>query len=272
MGLFIIKWITMEQTFQSFQPTILEPGLRRAGLLLESTTPSEVLRNIVHSYLQIRAEASTPYPVMPDGTQSIFFSIEGAMIGGAQSQLRNIPILSAGDYFGIRFYPGALRHFFNLQLIDITDQYVDDHYFSCQEFSRLSDRLYDSETFLERTNLCEQWLLQRYHPQSLPQLDHALHLIYQTFGNIKINQLAEYVGWSHRHLNRLFLQHTGLNTKTFCNIIRIQHASRQLYLSPKSSLSPMFELGFFDQSHLIKEFRKYLLASPGEFLSHLNAR
>lgn len=31
-------------------------------------------------------------------------------------------IQQSGDYFGIRFYPGALRHFFNLDLSEITGQ------------------------------------------------------------------------------------------------------------------------------------------------------
>lgn len=255
----------MNELFRSFQPTITESGLKNFGLSLECSPPCDVLREVVHSYLQVRAEKPTPYPVMPDGTQSIFISPYGSMIGGAQSQACDVQMLETGDYFGIRFYPGALRYFFDLNLSEITDQFVDETYFPCRDFGDLHNSIYRYKNFHERAEVCEKWLLQHYKPQSGTQFDQALFLIYQSFGNARISHLADSVGWSSRHLNRLFRFHTGLNTKTFSKIIRIQHACRQLYIMPSGSLKPVLELGFFDQSHLIRDFRKCLLSNPGVF-------
>ncbi len=251
--------------FSSFQPTITPLGQLQFGLSVKSSLPCNTLRGVVHSYLQISVDKPILYPVMPDGTQSIFISPHCSIIGGNQSQLRDMPITEAGEYFGIRFYPGALRHFFSLNLVDITDQYVDEAYFPCLNFADLHHNIYRYQGFTERANVCEKWLLQHYKPQALLPFDHALSLIYQAAGNVKIAYLAEETGRSSRHLNRLFLKYTGLNTKTFSKIIRLQQASRLLCATLKGSSDTALDSGFFDQSHLIKDFQQHLLLTPSEF-------
>jgi AraC-like DNA-binding protein len=256
------------ELFGSFQPTITQSGLFNFGLSLQSSTPCFALKGIVHSYLQIRAEKPTPYPVLPDGTQSIFISPHGSIIGGAQNQTRNMQILEAGEYFGVRFYSGALRHFFNLDLSEITDQFVSNDYFPDKGFSDLYQLIYQEMNYHQRAKICENWLLLNYQPQQKSLFDQALHLIYQSSGNIKINELATNVAWSSRHLNRLFQLYTGLSTKTFTKIIRLQHICKELYLTPHKPLNSALELGYFDQSHLIKDFRTHLLSKPSDFSSH----
>jgi len=235
----------------------------RFGLSLEQLPACAALGHIVHSYLQVTASHPTPYPVMPDGTQAVFISPYGAMIGGAQSRACDVQMLHAGDYFGIRFYPGTLRHFFSLDLSEITDQFADYKYLPSQDFGDLHNRLYRSSRFSERAEICEQWLLRHYKPQTLTPFDHALSLIYQSFGSIKVSQLAGEVGWSSRHLNRLFRQYTGLSTKTFAQTVRIQYVCRQLFVAPGNSLNTAHDLGFFDQPHLLNDYKKRLLSSPG---------
>jgi hypothetical protein len=125
----------MNELFRPFQSTITRSGLANFSLSLECSAPCAALRGIVHSYLQIRAARATPYPVLPDGTQSIFIFPHGTIIGDAQVQTCDIQILDAGEYFDIWFYAGALRHFFNLDLSDITDQFVGNDYLPCRYFS-----------------------------------------------------------------------------------------------------------------------------------------
>jgi len=261
----------MNELFKSFQPTLTESGLKRFDLSLQHSPASKILKGIVHSYLQISTEKPTPYPIIPDGAQAIFISPHGSRISGAQSQARDIQILQAGDYFGIRFYPGALRYFFDLNLFEITDQIVDNQYFPCQQFAELHHNIYQYPNFHQRAHICEQWLLRQLKSRPATQFDQALTLIYQSLGNIKINQLATRVGWSSRHLNRRFRLHTGLSTKTFAQVIRMQHVCRHLYITPGDSLITALELGFFDQSHLIKDYKKHLLSNPSLFLERFRS-
>jgi AraC-like DNA-binding protein len=257
----------MQELYKPFQPLLTQAGLERFDLSLQQSPACNILKRAVHSYLQISTTKPTPYPMIPDGTQAIFISSERSMIGGTQTQATEIQILKPGEYFGIRFYPGALRYFFNLSLFEITDQFADSRYFPCREFGKLHHNIYEYQSFKKRAEVCEHWLLKHFNQHPLTQFDHALSLIYQSLGNIKVSQLSELVGWSSRHLNRLFHHHTGLNTKTFAQTIRIQNVCKQLYTTPADTLSAGIELGFFDQSHLIKEFNKRLLSNPSTFFN-----
>lgn len=255
----------MKEFYFPFQPILTDFALKRFGLSLEQVSACPALKGVIHAYLQIRTSKPTPYPVIPDGTQAIFISPCRSMIGGAQSQATDLELLQPGEYFGIWFYPGALRHFFELNLAEITNQYVDHQYFPCRKFAQLHNEIYRYQHFPQRARVCELWLLHHLKSQTTTLFDQALSLIYQSSGNLKIDTLATRLGWSSRHLNRLFRYQTGLSTKQFSQTIRLQHACRQLYLTPHSSLQTASDLGFYDQAHLLREYKTRLLLNPRQF-------
>lgn len=179
---------------------------------------------------------------------------------------RDIRLLLPGDYFGIWFCPAALRHFFNLNLSEISGQIVDSKYFGCRRFSQLHDQIYSCNDFSESVSVCEIWLLENYSRKLIPQFDKALSLIYQSSGNERIENVADRVGWSSRHLNRQFLQHIGLSTKAFSNVIRAQNVCKQLYCQVADPINNSIDFGYYDQAHLIKEFKKHFKSPPSRFI------
>lgn len=266
------RWWQMHivnSNYRPFQPTVSHQGQKRFGLSVQEQAACQRLSGIVHSYLQVDANGPTPYPVIPDGTQAIFISPVGSKIGGALTQVRDIQIMQAGGYFGIRFYPAALRHFFKLDLSEITNQFAPSDYLPCTYFDDLHLRIYQTNHFEQRAQLCEQWLLSRFAPQSSRRIDDALSLVYQSLGNIRVSNLAKQLGVTTRHLNRLFSLHTGLNTKAFIQTIRIQQACRLGYDASLNVQDMIYKLGYVDQSHLIKDFNKHLKTNPSLFFQQL---
>ncbi len=261
----------MVPSYVPFQPTLTEAGLSLRGLNLKLTQSCAQLSKHVFAYLQIEAEKSTPYPVMPDGTQALFLSPHGVMVSGPQSMVREIPILAAGTYFGIWFYPGSFRLFFDLDVSDMRDQLLDGSILVGNGIGELHDRIYSQSRFRDRATVCDQWLLKQNQPQSTPQLEFALDLIYRSRGGIRIGQLAKDVGYSSRHLNRLFQHHVGFGPKVFAQAIRVQHACRSLFQSASKTVDIAMDLGFVDQSHLINEFRKRLLSTPQAFMGRFGS-
>lgn len=261
----------MIELYRPFQPTITRVGLAHLGLTLKRAPVCNLLNGVVHSYLQISTDKPTPYPILPDGTQAVFMSANGSMLGGALTHASAVHILQPGEYFGIQFHPGALRYFFDLNLAEITDQFIDSRDIPCRVFAELHKPIYDSHCFGRRTQICEQWLLRYYKPRPVIPFDHALSAIYRSHGSIRVGSLANMVGWSTRHLNRMFKHHTGLNTKSFSQIIRVQQVCRRLHTKPNESLKTALDLGFFDQSHLIKDFNKYFLSNPSLFFEQIRS-
>ncbi len=257
----------MKNIYRPFQPTLTQEGLGKLGLTLEHVEPSGPLKGIVRAYLQIRCEHPTPYPVMPDGTQAIYMSPLGSMVGGAQTASKNIQLLQPGEYFGVWFFPAALRHFFTLDLSEIVDQIVGSEYLGCKPFNGLHEQVYRCKDFLQRAEVCEQWLMDNYSLTLAPQFDDALSIIYQSSGNERIGCIAKRIGWSSRHLNRFFLQHTGVGTKAFSNIVRAQSVCRELFFRESEVKNGSVEFGYYDQAHLIKSFQKHFKSSPSQFMS-----
>lgn len=255
----------MNNLYVPFQPTLTDIGLKHLGLTLTRIPASTALSGAVDCYLQINATRPTLYPIIPDGMQAVFMSPAGSILNTARSTASALHIPAAGEYFGIWFKPGGLRHFVSADMAEFKDQFVGADLFLWRGLVSLHETIYRYAGFLERAAVCEQWLLTRYNKLRPNPFDHALRLIYQSCGNTRISRLSDSIGWSSRHLNRVFRQHTGLSTIQFAQIVRMQNACKQLFVAGSHSSNTVDDLGFFDQSHLIKDWRKLLRASPGEF-------
>lgn len=253
----------MSRLYQPFQPLLTAEGRKTFGLCVKEHAPCARLSGVVHSYLQVNVAKPTPYPMIPDGTQAIFISLDSLQIGGAQSQAAELQLRRPGDYLGIRFYPGALRHFFSLDLAEITNRFISGDDIRRVSLADLGHQAYRHTDFHQRARVCEAWLLRHFMPRPPNTLDRAMNLIYQFRGNLDVALLRQKLGVSERHLRRLFQQGTGLSTKAFAQIVRIQCACKLLLQNPAASMQVAGNLGFFDQAHLLKEYKQRLLANPG---------
>jgi len=96
--------------------------------------------------------------------------------------------------------------------------------------------------------------------------DAAARIITVRAGNVSIADLAKSHGLSRHQFARRFMAATGVPPKLFARIARFQALVPALLatdVSRWSSLSP--GLGFYDQAHMINEFRTLAGASPTIF-------
>lgn len=242
-----------------FQPTLTTNGLSHFGLSMEMQQPSAALSDSILAFLQVTVDRPTPYPMIPDGTNALFFSPHGGLVGGTQTAILEMQFLLPGDYFGIWFKAGALRRLFDVDLSEIVHTVEKDDFLSNKSFLYLNERLYEKSTFLERVQLCESLMISSLS-QEIPQAFHyAVQRIYQSSGNLTISELSKNIGLSSRQLNRQFLLNIGLSTKSFAQIIRTQALLRGCYENKLSIFHRGLDLGFYDQSHLSKSLSQHRL-------------
>lgn len=270
MDLNIIRAMNIH-CYDPFQPILSESGLVRFGLTMQEHAACPELKNIVHSYLQISAKEPVSYAIIPDGTQAVFISRHATILGGAHLKASDIQIPEAGDYFGIRLYPAALKNFFNLDISEISDPFIDGKLFPSEDFGTLHENIFMCSSFEKRVSVCENWLLKNKIIHKDSCFDNALELIYKSLGNIKIDELSKNIGWSSRHLNRMFKRHTGLSTKSFTQIIRLQFACKNIFESENNLIEDAINFGYFDQAHLLNNFKKFLQESPNYYLSQFRS-
>lgn len=114
-----------------------------------------------------------------------------------------------------------------------------------------------------------------------PHLDRAWDRLAGSAGRIGIGALAGELGWSRRHLAARFRRELGLGPKTTARLLRFQRASATLGRQGAVSAPPdpagpaddrtgpadgwaelAVRWGYYDQSHLIREFREFTGTTP----------
>ena len=91
-------------------------------------------------------------------------------------------------------------------------------------------------------------------------------------GILKIKELENYTGFSERYLRNIFNENLGLAPKQFIQLYRFQITVQKMYQYNSSQLKKLIndEL-FYDESHLYKNFRKYVNMTPKEYALILKA-
>lgn len=93
------------------------------------------------------------------------------------------------------------------------------------------------------------------------------NIIYSNNGLVKIAESANAVYWSRRQINRYFQQWFGISMKEYCQILRYRSTFDQLN---KGELYP--QIKYADQSHFIREVKKYSSTTPKRLFRNKNGR
>jgi AraC-like DNA-binding protein len=85
-------------------------------------------------------------------------------------------------------------------------------------------------------------------------------------GSIPVNQVATAAHATVRTLERKFKQAAGYTVKDVSSVMRFEQVRNQLWINPDTNLAGLaHELGYTDQSHLSKEFKRYSGTTPAAF-------
>ena len=105
-----------------------------------------------------------------------------------------------------------------------------------------------------------------------PVIEAAITLIRQVRGDIRVKEINETLGVCKSTLEEKFNRHLGLSPKEFCKIEKINQflSNYQLHQDQMTLTQLTFKSGYYDQSHLIKEFRYFVDLSPRKFLKEAN--
>jgi AraC-like DNA-binding protein len=125
-----------------------------------------------------------------------------------------------------------------------------------------------------RFELLDTALGKRLHDGATPDtgVAWAFARLQRTRGRVAVSKLAEELGWSRRRLIARFHEEIGLPPKAVARLLRFEHA-RELGARPDrpSWAEIAFECGYYDQSHLINDFRAVTGRTPVTFFQDIAA-
>ncbi|MFD2720267.1 helix-turn-helix domain-containing protein [Hymenobacter monticola] len=88
-------------------------------------------------------------------------------------------------------------------------------------------------------------------------------------GTLPVSEVAAAAHATVRTLERKFKESSGHTVKDVSGLIRFEQVRNQLWLQPDASLAGLaHDLGYADQAHLSREFRRYSGTTPAAFARH----
>lgn len=132
---------------------------------------------------------------------------------------------------------------------------------------RLRERLLDTASVAARLDLVEDWLLDIcVSGRSVHPLVHwTLARIHQSGGRVRAEELAREAGCSRKYLGSVVSRTVGLPPKSLARIHRFQHALNRLGTT-RDWAELAADCGYYDQSHLIRDFQQFSGLAPAAFL------
>jgi len=132
----------------------------------------------------------------------------------------------------------------------------------------LQQGIADACTVSESIALVEDFFGRLVEGRSLaanPLVEASLQLIQKNNGLIAVGQLADGLGCHKRQLERQFMAAVGLSPKRYCNIVRAHTFLK--HLPEGASLTGYaYDSGYYDQAHLIREFKQITGLTPSQYL------
>ncbi len=140
----------------------------------------------------------------------------------------------------------------------------------------VQDQLRTATTWAARFALLDQLLCRRLVAATSgvagtpvrPEVVQAWHRTVSSGGRVAVHDLAREVACSPRHLSALFDREIGLSPKEAARVVRFDGARRRLAGGWGGSLADLAaQAGYYDQSHLNRDFRQLAGVSPAVWLA-----
>lgn len=174
--------------------------------------------------------------------------------------------------FSVSFRPLGASMFFNLSMGELFGCLVPARYLLKEHIDRLENSLSETADFNNKVRLVEEFLIERLtqkeHASGQKRLKESISLINKNKGIVEVDVLASSACWSRKQYERNFQEIVGTSPKQFMRTVRFQHALHYKGQYPETKLAELaYECGFFDQSHMINEFRDLSGVTPKQYFA-----
>jgi AraC-like DNA-binding protein len=173
-----------------------------------------------------------------------------------------------GGVFGIKFRPGGFLPFLGRPLSDITDTVLPAEQLWGPPATALAERMTDAAGLDHRVALVEAFLRERW-PEPDPQVALVQRIVAALLHDRTIARVEDVTGMfgiNPRTLQRLFQRYVGVSPKWVLRRYRLHEAAAVLARERHRPWAEVAaELGYFDQSHFIRDFTAAIGMTPGAY-------
>jgi AraC-like DNA-binding protein len=233
--------------------------------------PSSRFASHIECFWSHRSEKPVPrFRVLPDGCSDIIFEQPARRYGGlvavgTMTSTHSFALPSRQFTFGVRFRPAMGSRFLRVRASEIVDASIPlANLWAGAATRRLLEQMSESDSPHECVARIEAALGEA---PPLDPVEKAIAWLTQSHGQCPVEDLADAAGLSPRQFRRVCLERTGLSPKRLARILRFRRAVAHAGASHRRGWAEVaLECGYYDQAHLINEFREFTGTPPGEYV------
>ncbi|MFT3704468.1 MAG: helix-turn-helix domain-containing protein [Agriterribacter sp.] len=175
----------------------------------------------------------------------------------------------ATETIGIEFNPQGAYRFFHFSLND-----VQNHIYSLTDVlgkmgKQLVEQVNNRISAQQKIIALQQFLLKQLSSQQEDVIfEYCIQRIQSSKGMVTVKELEKKSGYSSRWLNMKFNDRLGISPKNLSSIVRFRECYQLLINGNEKSFS-LYEL-YYDQSHFIKDFKRFTGLPPARFEKQIN--
>ncbi|MFD0961495.1 DUF6597 domain-containing transcriptional factor [Paenibacillus chungangensis] len=266
----------MTVLFRPVQSPTMHSEIQLPGYSYREYRPSGRLAAYVACYWSVDFDPRSgmqSHRIIPDGCVDIIVdrtassSSGAAFAAGLMTTYHVLDFAEEQSSFGIRMFLESARSLLRIPVSELTGGRVYLEELWGMEGRAAAERLLLASDVPELIELAERLLtarLSRWEASATPGLvQHGLYYMYDANGALSLSELADKLGYSERHLRRVFEQELGVGLKELVNIIRFQSLLRGLRDDAYASYAELaVQYGYYDQSHMTGAFKRYYGKTP----------
>jgi AraC-like DNA-binding protein len=210
------------------------------------------------------------FHVFPDGCSDIIFEqpardYGGLAIVGTMTRAQAFDIPGRHLTFGVRFRPGMAARLLRVPGSVAVDQSIPlSNAWQAPAVRDLLDQLASSRSPRDAIARFEASLAD---PAPLDRVEKSLAWLAECGGQVSMDALADAASLSPRQFRRICLERTGLSPKHLARVLRFREAAKYANGLHPDWADVAVASGYYDQAHLINEFKELAGVSPAQFSS-----
>jgi AraC-like DNA-binding protein len=179
-------------------------------------------------------------------------------------------------FASIQFKPHGFYSIFKIPSAELYNNFFESAQVIGTDIDQLIDQLDDSKDYNERKTLLDLFFIQQLNKNSHKHYNiragfDIASLIRHCKGNIRTEQLKSEFKVTERTLQRDMKTALGLTPKEYCKIIRLNRLFDYINKQQKVNWFDMvLKFGYYDQAHLIHEFKSATGLTPEVFMKYKN--
>ncbi len=243
--------------------------------------PSVGLSDYIKYYWIVNTDNERPVSIqtIPSGCLHVVFHRDGEMwfsdnykqpksfVRGQLSKPGKLESRGKIDMIAVVFQPLGMNPFLRHPIAELYNQYID---IDCLEDKGLRDlkELISSEPNVSVCiRLIESFFIKRFvkNDYNYNRINHSIQTI-KSNPLVKIESLTGDACLGYRHFKRIFTEYMGMGPKEYYRIVRFQRVLHTLQHNPGIGITRLAcDCGFYDHSHLIKDFKTFSGYSPTHY-------